>query len=208
MFTRFSLFPGLPPNSNGSHQSHPILAFCNKESKVFFWDFARLEEYYDRESTATLPGGAQSITSNPNPFTSSPKKNESGSSSTPHKHPFLVPFQRRVRGGGVFARLTRDASPTESSSSHQTGSDHTGEHDKGGKNERDEQAGKGKIDWARSWEQWKAKYDMRDPLEKLEAHTVETVKGLTFTGRQVAWSTGGEWCVVVGSSGVIAILHR
>lgn len=49
---------------------------------------------------------------------------------------------------------------------------------------------------------------MRDPLEKLEAHNVETVKGLTFTGRQVAWSVCGEWCVVVGSSGVIAVLHR
>jgi len=55
---------------------------------------------------------------------------------------------------------------------------------------------------------WETKYEMGDPLKELEAHQVETVKGLGFMGRQIAWSSDGQWCVVVGSAGVIAILHR
>jgi polycomb protein EED len=39
-------------------------------------------------------------------------------------------------------------------------------------------------------------------------HKEEVVRGLEFTGRQVAWSTGGEWCVVVGSAAVVAIFER
>jgi polycomb protein EED len=27
-------------------------------------------------------------------------------------------------------------------------------------------------------------------------------------GRQVAWSRGGEWCVVVGSVGTMAVFER
>jgi polycomb protein EED len=55
---------------------------------------------------------------------------------------------------------------------------------------------------------WEKKYDMGDPLKELEAHQVETVKGLGFMGRQIGWSSDGQWCVVVGSAGVIALLHR
>jgi polycomb protein EED len=195
---RFSLFPG-------SKTSNPVLAFCNGVSKVFFWDFARLEEYYD--IIDYLPGGATNPNQNavPSAVGNTSFSSASGpapdlpSSSTPRKHPFLQPFQRRNRGGAV-ARLAREASPTESSSSHHTGSDNTAD--------KDPDAGKGKVDWARSRALWEKKYDMGDPLKELDAHQVETVKGLGFMGRQTAWSSDGQWCVVVGSAGVIAILHR
>ncbi len=68
--------------------------------------------------------------------------------------------------------------------------------------------GKGQIDWAKSRSLWEKKYEMGDPLAELEAHQVETVKGLGFMGRQVAWSSDGQWCVVVGSAGVIGLLQR
>jgi polycomb protein EED len=49
---------------------------------------------------------------------------------------------------------------------------------------------------------------MGDSLLELEAHQIETVKGLGFMGRQIAWSSDGQWCIVVGNAGVIAILQR
>jgi polycomb protein EED len=68
--------------------------------------------------------------------------------------------------------------------------------------------GKGQIDWAKSRSLWEKKYEMGEPLMEVEAHQMETVKGLGFMGRQVAWSSDGQWCVVVGSAGVIGILQR
>ena len=49
---------------------------------------------------------------------------------------------------------------------------------------------------------------MTDPWKSLAPHKEEAVRGLEFTGRQVAFSTGGEWCVVVGSAGVLAVFER
>ena len=49
---------------------------------------------------------------------------------------------------------------------------------------------------------------MRDAFKGLEAHKEEVVKGVSFTGRQVAWSADGEWCVVCGSAGVVALWKR
>lgn len=114
---------------------------------------------------------------------------------------FLNPFQRRNRGGGAaggaVARLHRAASPTESSSSYHTGSD-----------VQDKEKDKGGIDWDKSLKGWVKRYEMGDPLVNLDAHKEEVVKGLGFTGRYIAWSRDGQWCVVVGSAGVFALLHR
>lgn len=55
---------------------------------------------------------------------------------------------------------------------------------------------------------WQDKYEMGDSIEVLEPHKEEMVKGLGFTGRQLAWSADGMWCVVVGSAGVFAVLQR
>lgn len=65
-----------------------------------------------------------------------------------------------------------------------------------------------KIDWERSMKGWQKKYDMGDPWVNVEAHKEEVVKGLDFTGRYIAWSRDGQWCVVVGSAGVFALLQR
>jgi polycomb protein EED len=52
------------------------------------------------------------------------------------------------------------------------------------------------------------KYDIDDPNAKIMAHKVENIRTHSFTGRQVAWSPGGDWCVVVGSADVVAVLER
>jgi polycomb protein EED len=187
---RFSVF-------EGSKSSNPVLAFCNGVSKVFFWDLARLEEYFN--VIGYFPGGSTNAKTNLTPDSLGPLDLRLPSASNPRNHPFLLPFQRRNRGGAV-ARLAREASPTESSSSHHTGSDNT--------TDKSSDVGKGQIDWAKSRSQWEKKYEMGDPLTELEAHQMETVKGLGFMGRQVAWSSDGQWCVVVGSAGVIGILQR
>ncbi|KAJ8064205.1 hypothetical protein OCU04_006554 [Sclerotinia nivalis] len=57
---------------------------------------------------------------------------------------------------------------------------------------------------------WDEKYSLRQkfPLKGLKPHKVEVVKGFGFLGRGLAWSRGGEWCVVAGGEGVVACLGR
>ncbi|KAL2061958.1 hypothetical protein VTL71DRAFT_7336 [Oculimacula yallundae] len=206
MFTRFSLFPG---NKNSEFGRNPVIAFCNTNSKVFFFDLARLENYYDvaeliDDATKTATPGGNSNSARSSSATS--KKSEESQNlsipteQNPRAHPFLAPFQRRNRGGGggsSLSRLARETSLTESTNSDQTNQDET-------------HAGKaaGKIDWAKSKEGWKKKYKLGDPLKSLEAHHEVMVRPLKFTGRQVAWSNDGMWCVVVGSEGSIGVMGR
>jgi polycomb protein EED len=55
---------------------------------------------------------------------------------------------------------------------------------------------------------WESKYNIDSPHRPLKAHKVEAFGMSSFVGRQVGWSPGGEWCVVVGSSNVALILQR
>ncbi|KAG8414291.1 hypothetical protein J3459_014884 [Metarhizium acridum] len=56
-------------------------------------------------------------------------------------------------------------------------------------------------------ESWASRYSTEDPHEPLRAHKTES-SSTNFVGRQAAWSPGGEWCVVVGSSNTMLILQR
>ncbi|CZT00469.1 related to `extra sex combs` protein (WD-40 repeat family protein) [Rhynchosporium graminicola] len=198
MFTRFSLYPG---NKNSELSHNPVLAFCNTNSKVFFFDLARLENYWEVaqtfEDTPKLGGNEPPTSSDGKPLLIPTEQN-------PRAHPFLHPFQRRNRGGGsvsvsALGRLARETSLTESTNSDQTNQDETSQVQP--KSAR-------KIDWGRTREGWKKKYSMEDPSKSLDAHHAEMVRPLKFTGRQVAWSGDGMWCVVVGSEGSIGILGR
>ncbi|CAG7566550.1 unnamed protein product [Fusarium equiseti] len=60
---------------------------------------------------------------------------------------------------------------------------------------------------AETLETWASRYSTGDPHEPLKAHKTES-SSATFVGRQTAWSPGGEWCVVVGSSNQALILQR
>jgi polycomb protein EED len=209
---RFSVFPG-------SKTCTPMLGFCNTGSKVFFFDLSRLQYYWDNiKSLPENPYGTFPLSSRPADATTSFSSNTSGSGSQIETkgRGFLVPIQRRNRGGGAggaISRIAREVSPTESDGSHQTGSD--GQHDDAPRRASGMGAAGGgggvegpKVNWTKSHENWTKKYYMGDALEPLEAHHTEVVKLLGFTGRQVAWSGDGEWCVVVGSAGVVALLQR
>lgn len=56
-------------------------------------------------------------------------------------------------------------------------------------------------------ESWASRYSMEDPQKPLWAHKMES-SSANFVGRQAAWSPGGEWCVVVGSSNTTLVLQR
>jgi polycomb protein EED len=56
-------------------------------------------------------------------------------------------------------------------------------------------------------EAWASRYSTEDPHVPLKPHKTESASA-TYVGRQMAWSPGGEWCVVVGSSNVAIIMQR
>jgi polycomb protein EED len=216
MFMRFSLFPG-------SAMANPVLAMCNASSKVFFWDLSRLEEYqqYISNLNATeRPDSTQAAVNIEPPV----------SGDQDIKRPtFLVPYKHRNRGGpSVIYRIARDASPVESTSTdsmsnanhssnknippvsnpdQNSSTDMNGSHTNG----RGSQIiipGLSASDSAKSLEIWSKRYSIGDPHGDIVAHKDEVIRGFDFVGRYVAWSNGGEWCVVVGSAGVIGVFER
>jgi polycomb protein EED len=55
---------------------------------------------------------------------------------------------------------------------------------------------------------WDEKYWTGNPWKSLKAHKIEGIPRVTTVGRAVAWSDDGDFCVVVGSSGIISVLER
>ena len=198
-----------------------------------FWDLARLEAYHDYlvslKEAETDGAGSRSF-----PSTSAGEPSTFQQEMQPPKRPaFLIPFRNRTRGGAAVSAFSRvrDTSPTESSTSslyshpsnlstshtfaNPTQSTHTlnSFHNPSinppnnlftAPYEKPMQA----KELAKSKEKWAKRYDLGDPWMDLAPHKEEVVKGLEFTGRQVAWSSGGEWCVVVGSAGCLAVFER
>jgi polycomb protein EED len=173
---------------------------CNTASKVFFWDLARLEEYHDFLTNLTAAG------TNPT------------DANTPLRPSFLVPFRHRNRGPSALSRV-RDTSPTDSTSTDSHSHSHTNTDTNNAPHVISQSlsqaqealshvTGLSRSDAAKSLETWAKRYAIGDPFEDLAAHKEEVVKGLGFVGRQIAWSRGGEWCVVVGSAGVIGVFER
>jgi polycomb protein EED len=211
MFMRFGLFPGTTEDSRG-----PVLAMCNTASKVFFWDLARLEEYWDHISTlppttATETGAKVSTPSSSNP---SAAQAADGATKRPR---FLIPWKPRVRGGGRLGIPThriRDSSPTESDRSTPTTHSHplatslTAHHPIHAHPLPPPAPVKATEYLEKSKEVWNKRYGIDSAERELLPHKEEVVRGLSFVGRQVAWSRGGKWCVVVGSAGVIAVFER
>ncbi|KAI9714684.1 MAG: hypothetical protein M1812_006349, partial [Candelaria pacifica] len=51
-------------------------------------------------------------------------------------------------------------------------------------------------------------HDISDPFFNIAPHKTITVPNVVFAARQAAWSVGGEWMVVVGNYGMMAVFHR
>ncbi|KAK6948504.1 hypothetical protein Daesc_010271 [Daldinia eschscholtzii] len=109
---------------------------------------------------------------------------------------WLAPIQHRHKGDAV-SKLRDAASDRESVASGRTGSVDVETHYDLNTNYSQE-----------TLEQWELKYDMTRVEEPIRAHSQSNVTVKDFVGRQVAWSTGGEWCVVVGSKNLAIILQR
>lgn len=193
-FMRFSMYQAAG--------RHPVLAFCNASSKIMFWDMARLTSYY----------GFITATQDPDRDKAVPLARPS----------WLKPIQHRNRvdaakGGGDAVSKLRDVSDKDSLASGGGGGG-------GGWGQTatpdPEKAQEYSAETIASWE---TKHNMCDPHGVIKAHGEEIVgrknkdeRGagkrkkvpLTFVGRQVAWSRGGEWCVVVGSQNLAVILQR
>lgn len=54
----------------------------------------------------------------------------------------------------------------------------------------------------------KLRYAIDDPFKGLLPHKTQVVPKVTFAARQAAWSVGGEWLVVVGDQGMMALFAR
>ncbi|KAI9870263.1 MAG: hypothetical protein M1830_004463, partial [Pleopsidium flavum] len=52
------------------------------------------------------------------------------------------------------------------------------------------------------------RYGVEDPFKELKPHKELTVPKIEFAARGAAWSVGGEWLLVVGDQGMIAVFHR
>lgn len=157
---------------------HPALAFCNAAGNIFFWDFKRLTAYRDFVEKMNDPDRDRSVPLRPPPW--------------------LKPIVHRNRADGQNKRrqalLNRSVNPSTQGS--QTDSRNGSQPSEGAA-----------AFTAETLESWAGKYSMEDPHEPLRAHRTENSMK-NFVGRQAAWSPGGEWCVIVGSSNFALISQR
>lgn len=225
MFSRFGVFDGLEGKG-------PVVAWCNEASKVFFWDLKRLEEYWEYISAlqSAVEGGGMGETAAENIATEA--------AGAPKRPPFLIHFKPRVRGGAARPTTThthshrmRDASPSESDRSTpsnlapvasaasapttggasinpDTNTSTTTNATTNGPSNGPSNASNAPPYLQKSRETWGNRYGIEDMQRPLKAHREEGIRNFAFVGRRVAWSRGGEWCVVVGSLGVMAVFER
>ena len=195
-FMRFSVY-------QAAHH-HPILAFCNAVSKMFFWDLRRLDAYHDFITAAARLGPTARLAD--------------------LRPPWLRPIAHRKKAGepplgkrrGDRDR-DRDASDRDSAAAVAAtasvaapvagGSDGGGGGGGGGP-DRDRIELLGSCFSPETIDDWEKKYNGSEPTALVKAHKTEVTKGVSVVGRQVAWSPEGDWCVIVGSNCRIIITQR
>lgn len=157
---------------------HPALAFCNAAGSVFFWDLKRLTSYQDFMERVKDPDRDRSI----------PLRPPSWLKTITH---------RKVTEG-----ISRSRHGNQDRDSHSSAQGSQSSRTNGAKpSEETSEFNNETLD------SWNSKYSMEDAYEPLRAHRTES-SAKNFVGRQAAWSPGGEWCVVVGSSNFALITQR
>ncbi|KAM3511672.1 hypothetical protein MY11210_004689 [Beauveria gryllotalpidicola] len=171
---------------------NPVLAFCNAGGNILFWDLHRLSVYHDVMLALHDPRRDRTRPRAPMPTWLKA----------------IIPRQRadmfgRIKGVKEKRGVAAPNGTRQSSVSSSRGG--------GGAPESASSAGGAEETApefsAETLESWAAKYSMEDPHEPVKAHRTESSTA-TFVGRQAAWSPGGEWCVVVGSSNTTLVLQR
>lgn len=160
-----------------------VLAFCNANGRIFFWDFERLRAYHDfTDSIANAQNAGCEGPGRPSWLQlSHPRRAGTG-------HPPGKPTDSNGPEVGAMSRSTLRTNESEAKAPKALVA-----------------VGAYSTDTVLSWE---SKYNIDSPHRPLKAHKVEAFGMSSFVGRQVGWSPGGEWCVVVGSSNVALILQR
>ncbi|MCJ1251397.1 hypothetical protein MMC30_008630 [Trapelia coarctata] len=202
-YMRFSLFA--PPGR------HPILCIGNEKSKVFFWDLQALEEWDGVEPPER--GGRFKLPRNL------------------AKKGVARKIVKGVGGGGIGhmngnRELSIASEGTATTNSHSTlflnerptpnRTATPAEYGNGYEGVGDVWGGLGLgtptlsrpallEDIAPS--RARLKFSTDDPFRALLPHRTHVVPRVTFAARQVAWSVGGEWMVVVGDQGMVAVFE-
>jgi polycomb protein EED len=228
LFTRFCISP--------SSTGRSILAYANRYSRIFFWDLERLIRYYDWTASSphelSLPEvenpdqeGATTKEGKPlrddrPPFLSPFQRRPRPPKGTGQSQDRSAADKPRKRGR---PRLHRSPSPTNSSidfsreaseaankapTTNINPTDTTSDPTTITWKDYDPITKKKKVDWKETNRLWEAQYEMRDAFKGIEAQKEIVLKGLNLTGRKLAWSVDGQWCVCVGSQGYIALLQN
>ena len=182
---------------------HPVLAFGNHNSKIFFFDLTRLEVGHEgRVSSSQDTGFAENAFLGPDDRRGKKKDlsrrlNSTTSSSWPN--------HLTGRGGGSTSSPgTGSPAPPSSPSSRRSSSIVTGV------SSNPHEGGRANSSAATSLSasgvvtgpvEDRVKYKIDNPFEPVKAHQIITVRSVYFTARQTAWSSCGRWCVVVGETG-------
>lgn len=198
-YMRFALFH-MP-------EKHPILCAGNEKSKVFFWDFHRLEEGPPAVTESGRWAGhrkkgllqhndseaADDGTNTDLDAADSIEVDESG---------FKKP-SRRKRDEAKPNRPTWIRGESHASNADTVSTDATPSTSFTGATEQGLGRGKGKAKTDPD-----AKYSADDPFRPLQAHKFQVIPKVAFAVRQCAWSPGGEWCVACGDNGMVALFSR
>lgn len=128
-------------------------------------------------------------------FVTEMKDGERDKTQPVHRPAWLQPIKHRKQGDAI-SKL-KDASDRDSVVSGRTGSMDVETHGDLSTNYSQE-----------TLESWEGKYDMTKVEDAIKAHATSKLTIKDFVGRQVAWNSSGEWCVVVGSKNLAIILQR
>ncbi|KAK4204093.1 WD40-repeat-containing domain protein [Triangularia verruculosa] len=177
---------------------HPILAFANAKSKTMFWDFARFAAYRDFMEELEEAKKQQQ------------QEAAAGSGAVPvaiQKPSWLL--IKRAKKGAAAAASHQDTATSLRLAAADKDSMVSASPDPEGASAAVAAAGTatpGNYN-QETLSHWKEMYDLSNPIGLIRPHKVQGVDG-TFVGRQVGWSPGGEWCVVVGNKNRALIYQR
>jgi len=182
-------------------KKHPILAFGSAHSEIFFWDLARLITYHDfvRESDDLASDIGRTV---PRPSWLQPSKSKAKTGADSLSRVREGSDRNSVDSGrtGSMDREgpapTTRASATTATNAATTATPATSA------------AGAGTAIPTETLDAWTGKYDTKRVEDAIRAHSTSKITIKDFVGRQVAWSPGGDWCVVVGSKNLAIILQR
>lgn len=157
---------------------HPILAFANAKSRTMFWDFARFDAY--KEYMEELQEAQKS------------HRAANGEVRVVHKPNWLL-IKRPKKATDAKDATSRLANAADKDSMVSASPDPESVTALGHN-----------TDTLQSWAEM---YDLSNPVGLIKPHRVAQIDG-GFVGRQVGWSPGGEWCVVVGNNNRALIYQR